>query len=304
MLFAVKFQLVMKMPVVYIDVLFGVNLFINYILLRTVGLIAGSRPRRWRTALGAVIGAAYAIAVFFPDLGLLYSLTFKLLASGLMVAAAFPVYGLRDFFRLTGLFYLVSAAFGGLSFALFFLTDWGARLGAVYSNGVVYLDIPVTALFLGALAFYGLTALVGTAVRLSRRRGSRHKLVVELDGRRAELTALADTGNVLVDPITHAPVIVAELEALKELFDYSVRVSLGSDDLQEGLGLMAQRGLKARLIPFSSVGERDGMMVGFVPDKASVCRGGSLLPMKNCVIGVYPHRLSPDKSYDALYNPN
>ncbi len=289
---------------VYIDVLFGVNLFINYILLRTVGLTAGNRPRRWRTALGAALGSAYAVAVFFPNLGVIYSLTFKLLASGLMVAVAFPIYGVRDFFRLTGLLYLISAVFGGLAFALFFLTDWGARLGAVYSNGVVYLDIPVAALFLGALAFYGLTGLTRAVIRIRRRNGCRHKLVVELDGRRAELTALVDTGNVLVDPITHAPVIVAELEALKELFDYSVRVSLGSDDLQEGLGLMAQRGLKARLIPFSSVGEREGMMVGFVPDKASVCRGGSLLPMKNCVVGVYPHSLSPDKSYDALYNPN
>lgn len=289
---------------VYIDVLFGVNLFINYIMLRTVGLIGGRRSRRWRTAFGAALGAAYAAAVFFPELGLFYSLTFKLLASGLMIAAAFPVYGVWDFLRLTGLFYAVSAAFGGLSFAILFLTGWGRRLGAVFSNGVVYLDIPITALFLGATAFYGLLGLAGAALRLSKRLGPRHKLIVELDGKKAVLTALADTGNILVDPISRAPVIVAELEALKGLFDYSIRVGLSSEDLQEGLGLMTERGMRARLIPFSSVGKPNGMMVGFVPDRAAVRRGGSLLPMGRCVVGIYPHRLSPDKSYDALYNPN
>ena len=100
------------MPVVYIDVLFGVNLFINYIMLRAVGLIHGANPSRWRTLLGAAIGAAYAVAVFFPNLSLFYSLVFKLLASGLMIAAAFPIYGVWDFLRLTALFYASSAAFG------------------------------------------------------------------------------------------------------------------------------------------------------------------------------------------------
>ena len=292
------------MPVVYIDVLFGVNFFINYIMLRAAGVICRNRPPIWRSAIGAAIGAAYGAAVFFPNLSLFYSLAFKLAASGLMVAAAFPIYGLWEFFRLLGVFYAAMAAFGGLSFAIFFLTDWGARLGAVYSNGIMYLDVPVTALFLGAVAFYGLLSLGQLFIGFAKRRGLRRKLVVELGGRRAVLTALADTGNILVDPISHAPVIVAELDALKELFDYSTQISLCSENLQAGLGSMTERGFKARLIPFSSVGEGDGMMVGFVPDRAAVRQGGGLRPMENCVIGVYPHQLSADKSYDALYNPN
>ncbi len=292
------------MPVVYIDVLFGVNMFLNYIMLRASGALCKNRPARWRTALGAGVGAAYAIAAFFPDLSLFFSLAFKLLASVLIIAVAFPLYGAGEFFRLLGAFYGVNAAFGGLSFALCFLTGWGAKLGAVYSNGIMYLDIPVTALFLGAAAFYGFLSLASAVVRVSRRRGVRKKVMVSLGGKTVVLTALADTGNILVDPISRAPVIVAELDALKELFDYSTRISLFSENLQEGLGTMTSRGFKARLIPFSSVGEGEGMMVGFIPDRASVREGGGFKPMDSCVIGVYPRRLSADKSYDALYNPN
>ena len=292
------------MPVVYIDVLFGVNLVLNCILLRAAGLLCKNRPPMWRTLLGAAIGAAYAIAVFFPELGVLSGLFFKLIASMIVVCAAFPIYSPGEFFKLIFVFYGVSLIFGGLSFALVFLTGWGAGLGAVYSNGIMYLDVPVTALFLGAVAFYGGLKLATCVLRLYRRQGARRKVIVELQGRRAELTALADTGNILVDPISRAPVIVAELEALKGLFDLRARMSLSSDNLQDGLSEITARGVKARLIPFSSVGSEDGLMVGFIPDMAAVREGSAFRPMEPCIIGVYPKNLSADRSYDALYNPN
>ena len=292
------------MPVVYIDVLFGVNLVLNCILLRAAGLLCKNSPPLWRTLLGGATGAAYAIAVFFPELGVLSGLFFKLLASMIIVCVAFPLYSLSDFFKLIFVFYGVSLIFGGLSFALMFLTGWGANFGAVYSNGIFYLDIPVTALLSGAVAFYGLLRLGSRLFRLSLRRGARRKVIVELQGRRAELTALADTGNILVDPISHAPVIVAELEALKELFDLRARLSLSSENLQDGLSEITSQGVRARLIPFNSVGSEDGLMVGFIPDLAAVRDGGALRPMEPCVIGVYPKPLSADRSYDALYNPN
>lgn len=292
------------MPVVYIDVLFAVNLVLNFVLLRAAGLLLRSRPPLWRTAVGAAIGALYASAAFFPELSTINSLIFKLLASMIIICAAFPVYSFGGFFKLLAVFYGAALGFGGLSFAVFFLTGWGARLGAVYSNGIMYLDIPISALFLGAVAFYGGIVLLTRLLSFSRRRGARKKLIVELGGRRAELTALADTGNILIDPISRAPVVVAELEALKELFDFHARASLSSENLQDGLSEITALGIKARLIPFSSVGAENGLMVGFVPDLAAVREGGGLRPMERCIIGIYPGLLSADRSYDALYNPN
>ncbi len=292
------------MPVVYIDVLFAVNLVLNCILLRTAGLLVRNRPPLWRTVIGAAVGALYAVAAFFPELSTINGLLFKLPVSMIIVCAAFPIYSVGGFFRLLSVFYASALIFGGLSFAVFFLTDWGARLGAIYSNGIMYLDIPVSALFLGAVAFYGGIRVLTLLLGLSRRRGARRKLIVELDGRRAELTALADTGNILIDPISRVPVVVAELEALKELFDFRARVSLSSENLQDGLSEITALGIKARLIPFSSVGAENGLMVGFVPDLAAVREGSGLRPMGRCIIGIYPKALSADRSYDALYNPN
>ena len=57
------------MTVVYIDLLFLLNLTANYLLLLGAGRMSGAVLRRWRIALGAAAGALYAVLVFLPGLG-------------------------------------------------------------------------------------------------------------------------------------------------------------------------------------------------------------------------------------------
>ncbi len=291
------------MTVIYADVLFCVNFVLNYILLRGTGLICRSRPKRLRSAAGAALGAAYAVCIFFPRLGVLGGLTFKLLASAAIVCAAFPIYSPGEFLKLMAVFYGLSIAFGGISFALLFMGGLGADGGAVMSNGITYINIPMWILFLGGALFYVAVGLFSFIMKIKSRRGARKKVIIELGGKRVELVALADTGNILADPISHAPVIVAELEALGGLFDLKTRAELSSDRIEESLSEMTSQGLRARLIPFNSVGSSDGVMIGFIPDMAAVREGGGIRPV-DCVVGIYPKSLSADRSYAALFNPN
>ena len=46
------------MPVIYIDVLLALNLFIDFLLLSVTARIRRRPHRRWRTVLGALFGAA------------------------------------------------------------------------------------------------------------------------------------------------------------------------------------------------------------------------------------------------------
>lgn len=249
------------------------------------------------------MGAVYAICIFFPNLNVLSSLAFKLIAAAAIICAAFPIYSLLEFVKLIFVFYGISLIFGGISFAFLFTGGMGAPLGAVMSNGIMYMDIPFWLLFLGGALFYCGVGIFSFIMRIKSRTGARRKVIIEAGGRRVELTALADTGNILVDPISQAPVLVAELDALVGLFDLKLRAGLSSDNFQEGLAEMTSQGFRARLIPFNSVGSENGVMIGFVPDMAAVREGRGMRPM-DCVIGVYPKSLSADRSYTALYNPN
>ena len=56
------------MPVIYIDVLLALNLFIDFLLLSVTARIRRRPHRRWRTVLGALFGAACSCLIFLPDM--------------------------------------------------------------------------------------------------------------------------------------------------------------------------------------------------------------------------------------------
>ena len=58
------------MPVIYIDVLLALNLWIDFILLLATARILRLPRRRWRMVLGALLGAATSCPVSYTHLTL------------------------------------------------------------------------------------------------------------------------------------------------------------------------------------------------------------------------------------------
>jgi len=295
------------MPIIYIDVLFVVNLLINYILLRACCVLCRLKLNKYRIFLGAFTGACYAVLVFFPDFSVIYSTLCKMLVSMLIVAASFPFYSLRGYIKALLVFYMVSFGFGGCVLGVFYFSDVGARLGAIYSNGVLYFNLPWTILALSGMLFYIATKLFSFFSGKSfKANGLRKKLYLSFGENTAEITALMDTGNSLVDPVTLSPVIIAEYRQMKNLFSNDVRLSLDkleSDNLTWIMSDITQKGIPARLIPFSSLGKSNGMLIGFVPDRAEIRDDCGIRVLDKCVVGIYNKELSKDRSYGALLNP-
>ena len=79
----------MTVTVVYIDSLFLLNLIVDYLLLLGAARLSGAVLHRPRLALGAVLGAAYACAVFLPGLGFLTHPAVELAIGGAMSLIAF-----------------------------------------------------------------------------------------------------------------------------------------------------------------------------------------------------------------------
>ena len=295
------------MPIVYIDVLFVVNLIINYILLRASCVFSGLKLNSYRIALGAFVGACYAVLIFFPNFSVIYSTICKMLISMLIIAVSFPFYSIRSYIKTLLIFYVVSFGFGGCVLGIFYFSDIGARLGAVYSNGVLYFNLPWTILAISGALFYIAVKLFGFfSGKAFRGNNLKRKLYLSFGENTAEITALMDTGNSLVDPISLAPVIIAEYRLLKNLFNEDVKQTLdrmGIDNITWIMSDAAEKGLPVRLIPFSSLGKDNGMLIGFVPDRAEIHDDCGVKLLDNCVIGLYDRPLSKDRSYGALLNP-
>lgn len=114
-----------------------------------------------------------------------------------------------------------------------------------------------------------------------------------------EIKAIIDTGNFLKEPITKTPVIVVEKEALCSLIpDYILenieKIIIGGDiDLGEYIS-------KIRIIPFTSLGKQNGVLLGIKADKVLIDIGENENIINNIIIGIYNEKLTKDGKYRAL----
>ena len=104
------------MDVIYLDALFLLNLLADYLLCLSAGRICGLVLRRGRYLLAALLGAAYAVAVYLPGLHTLAAPPLRLAAGILMGLVAFGAE--RSPLRCTAVLLAVSAAFGGALWAI------------------------------------------------------------------------------------------------------------------------------------------------------------------------------------------
>ena len=295
------------MPVIYIDVLFAVNFLVNYLLLRVCCIFSGLKVYKYRIILGSVIGACYAVLVFFPDFTLIHSTVYKLLISMLIIAVSSPFLSVRSYLKTLLVFYAVSFAFGGCVLGIFYFSNVGARLGAVYSNGILYFNLPWTILALSGVVFYTSVKLFTIITKRNMQgKNLKKKILLYFKENFVEVTALMDTGNSLVDPVSLSPVIIVEYKLLKNLFSKDIRDDLdriGNENIEWIMNDVTHKGLPVRLIPFASLGKENGLLLGFVPDKIEIYDSCGIRIIDKCVVGIYERQLSKDKSFGALLNP-
>lgn len=279
------------MTVVYIDRVFALNALVDYLLLLTTARLAGTTLYRLRFGLCAVLGGIYAAAVFY--LPALAGIGWKLMLGLAISLAAFC----REVhpWRLSALFFLLS---GGLAGLLLGVGPAIGQGGAVLQK-VYYADISWPVLLGSAAGFYLLLHLVF-------HQGARHgggelmDITVSIGGRCANVRALHDTGNTLRDPIRGRPVLVAESNALRELWQPEIRKILCASAVPELKMSQLCRCCNAphfTLLPFSSVGQVHGLLLAVRSDYIEIA--GKKLP--GIWIALCETAVSDGGGYHALW---
>lgn len=275
------------MTVVYIDSLFLLNLIVDYLLLLGAARLSGAVLFRPRLALGAALGAAYACAVFLPELGFLTHPAVELSVAGAMALIAFG--GGRRLLRSFLAFLALSCALGGGVLALSLL---GAR-GVGLERGVLSPHVDLGVLLLSAAGCYAVASLV---FRRSAGHGTRELVsaVLILEGRQVTVTALLDTGNTLTDPATGRGVLVVEGEKVAPLLD----CPLEEAQLRDPVGTLArmERNGRFRLLPYQTVGVECGLLLAVRLDRVRIGER----EYSGVLAALSPNRLSDGGTYSAL----
>jgi stage II sporulation protein GA (sporulation sigma-E factor processing peptidase) len=223
-----------------------------------------------------------------------------------MIIVTFTPDKFRDFFKLISIFYIISLAFGGAAFFLFYITGSG-----IIANGTFYIrDFPLSLLISAFALCYILLVYCWDYIQSRILKNQlKYNIVIEIDGKSAGIDAIIDTGNSLKDPISNLPVIVVEYEVLKDLLPRRLsqmfRDSGGNVDYERLCSIMdnADWIYRVRLIPFSSLGKQNGMLVGVKPDKVRINHSKFSREISNVIVGIYNNKISKDGDYKALLYP-
>jgi stage II sporulation protein GA (sporulation sigma-E factor processing peptidase) len=248
---------------VYADVFFLVNFSMDFLCFYLCARLLHRPLSLWRGMLASALGGIYAVAALFLALDRAPAFALDALVCVVLCAVAMGARreGLRALFRLSGLYLLVSMVLGGVMTALY------AQL-----NRIPGVTDRVEADGASAWVFFGiamLSALLSTLWGRSFRRETaktRVTVVVVEGGRRVELGGIVDSGNLLHDPISGKPVIVADSDQLAGAAPSALLRVAAAERVSEAVTeLPGDMSRRVRLIPArGATGER--LMVAWSPE--------------------------------------
>lgn len=287
---------------IYLDVILLENLCMNYIILFATGLINRVKIKAWKLFVASLIGGVYSILSFAPVLEIYTNFLFKIVLSVVMVYISFHPQNVKQLFKELIIFYLVSFAFGGCAFALLYFIrpqDILAR------NGVLTGTYPIKIALLGGIVGF---VIVNIAFKLIKGKLSKKDMFcnisIFINGKEKQIKAFIDTGNLLKDPISGIPVIVVEVSELEEMIPKEIVENLNEilqgKDTKVLTEIPEDYKLKFRIIPFSSLGKQNGLLLGFIADKVIINLEETKSELSNIIIGIYEKNLTKNGLYTGL----
>ena len=281
----------------YIDIIFLSNIIMNYIILFATGLIVVKKVKHTRIILSSILGAMYSIVLYITKFKIYENQIIKLILSIAMIYIAFVPKDIKKMIRDIIIFYLTSFCFGGAAYYLLYNVSPG-QIKTI--NGILLGGYPLKIAILGGiLGFF----IINVAFKIVKNRIDKTSIIYDIEivyqGKQVEMKVLLDTGNLLVEPITKFPVIIVDSEKLKQILDLSSLEIMVNAKIEKIDLIEENLKLRCRVLPFSSVGKNNGIMMGFKPDYVKIYDDEEKI-IKDVIIGVCSNRFNKNKYYSGL----
>ena len=287
---------------IYVDVVLIENLIMNYIILLATGLILKIRIKHIRLILGSLLGAIYSIVAYTGILKVYSSFILKIILSIIIVYIAYNPQAVKKLCKELLFFYLTSFVFGGAAFALIYIVK---PQDILMKNGLFLGTYPLKTVILAAIVAF---VVVITAFTIIKSKFTKKDMIceieVKLNDKIIKTEALIDTGNMLKEPITNTPVVVIEHTLLydcipKEILNHLEDI-IGGDFEKIPEGIKNVYISKLKLIPFSSLGKQNGMLIGIKPEYLKIIKEEQINVKENVILGIYDKSLTKKGEYRAL----
>ncbi len=287
---------------IYIDIVLIENLIMNYIILLATGIIAKEKIKHIKLILASLLGAIYTLIAYVNILEIYTNFALKILLSILIVYIAYNPQNVNKMWKMLLLFYLTSFAFGGAAFALIYIVK---PQDILMKNGLFLGTYPIKTIILGAAIAFGIIITAFSIVKSKiTKKDIIYDIEIKMNNKIIKTKALVDTGNMLKEPISNMPVVVIEKVLLyncvpKEILN-NLEAIMGGDFEKVPDKIQKEYISKLKLIPFTSLGKSNGMLIGIKPEYLKIIKKDETIEEKNIILGIYQQSLTKKGEYQAL----
>ena len=287
---------------IYIDIVLIENLIMNYIILLATGIVSKTQIKHIKLIIASFLGAIYTVISYMKVLEIYSNFFLKLLLSIIIIYIAYNPQRIRKMWKMLLILYMISFVFGGAAFALIYFVK---PQDIIMKNGLFLGTYPLKTVILGAVVAFSLIIAI---FKILKSKLSKKDIIcsieINLNNKKIKTNALIDTGNMLKEPFSNTPVVVIEKTLLydcipKEILNHLDEIIGG--DLKKIPDKIQEKYIsKLKLIPFSSLGQQHGMLLGIKPQYIKIIREEEIKTKENVILGIYQQSLTKKGEYQAI----
>lgn len=232
---------------IYLDLVFIINVFFDFIILFGVKYLLKKRTKLIRLIMGSLVGGASIFFLFIP-LNTISLFLLKIIISIIMVAVTF---GDKNFLKTYLYFYTLSIFLGGV---MYFLNDTFS-----YKNkGLIFFSNGLSINFIVMMIISPIIIYLYVKDKKEHKENisNYYHVDIYINNKKYTLTGYLDTGNTLIDPYKKRPVIITNNDNIVFSLEKSI------------------------LVPYETIGET-GIIKCIKPDKVVI----ESKEFTNCLIG-------------------
>ncbi len=280
--------------VIYLDVLILINLYVTYFQILAVSVFTHRKTVWYRKLSAAGIGAVASLSIFIPQEMVLTLTLLKIFLCALIAFVAFGYTGFRAYAVSVLFLMLVSFVFSGLMLCVWL---FAAPMKMLFINGTVYFGVDTMTIILSTCAAYGVVRIIRYILDKNGKTDGKYTVIIKNNGRECRLSALADSGNGIVDCFSGLPVIVCRRDMCADVSPPAIDMIENNSDISD-IGTQMIKGV--RIMPFSTVG-KGGLICMFKAESVVIDdeTNEEKYPV-NALIGIV---IGGRQEYEAIFNP-
>jgi stage II sporulation protein GA (sporulation sigma-E factor processing peptidase) len=295
--------------VVYLDVIWALNLLFDSLLLYLTAVILKRNVRLWRLLAGGLIGSLIILLSFSPVHDYTNHPISKLLFSVFMVLSVFGYKRLRYFIKGLMTFYLATFLMGGILIGTHYFIQYNPEWTVKTLQASIYgFGDPITWLFvlIGFPVAWHFSAKNIENFEMAKIQYDQIVVVkLEINSETFVFKGLVDSGNQLYDPLTKQPVMFVSIKnALEKMPEQVKMIAENSEPFLMGTAEMPPEWQnRLRIVPYKVVGQEHQLIVAIKPDSIMIERNGDHYLCEKGLVSFTLQQLSADGAFECIVHP-